>query len=474
MRFDRRLFLAASAAAALPRRLLAQPVAVLRPEDFGALGDGHHNDTQAFAALSAEVNRCGGGTIRFQAGKTYLVGEQHRGGPFGWSPLPILQLQGLTAPLRILGNGARLRCVPKLRFGTFDVQSGDPVQRKLPNYRGEELATPYQAMISVHDSRSPIEIRDLELDGNIEQQIIGGPYGDSGWQIPNSGMWLKDNHSSETVVNVFSHHHGQDGAILDADDRRSARSRFERFVARHNGRQGASITGGRGYDFADCEFSFTGRTVLKSAPCAGVDIEAEGEKIVRDLTFTRCKFLDNTGVGLLAEAGDGEGALFRECLFVGDEVWSAWPRKPRFIFEHCTFAGAAVNAFADKDPELATKFIRCRFTDDPTLSPSGKLFYFKGDAGPCVNLGQSLNVLFDECTVDLRHNAVLPWSWAATYRNCTMAQKSPVTAFAKGKYYGRTTIQAPADLYGSMILGTVILNGRVLPHGPVGSDVKPW
>jgi hypothetical protein len=35
-------------------------------------------------------------------------------------------------------------------------------------------------------------------------------------------------------------------------------------------------------------------------------------------------------------------------------------------------------------------------------------------------------------------------------------------------------IDGPADLYGSMIVGTVTLNGKVVPRGPVGSDFKPW
>ena len=253
MDFDRRAFLAACSAASLSAKLNAQSASALRPEDFGARGDGVANDTRAFGAMSAELSRRGGGTIVLTRGKSYMVSEQSRRGPFAWSPAPIIDLRGLARPIRILGNGARLRCRPGLRFGTFDPRSGAKTRRALPNYQGDELASPYRAMIVIHDCRGPVEIRDVELDGNLEHLLIGGPFGDTGWQVPASGIWLKNNRATETVVNVLSHHHGQDGAIIEGDPGRNARSRFSRFVARYNGRQGISLTAGRGYDFEDCE-----------------------------------------------------------------------------------------------------------------------------------------------------------------------------------------------------------------------------
>src|SRR6266536_3090482 len=74
MKFDRRTFLATSSAAAtISSRLPAAAPALLTPEDFGALGDGKTNDTRAFARLSDEVNRRGGGTtISLRAGRTYI------------------------------------------------------------------------------------------------------------------------------------------------------------------------------------------------------------------------------------------------------------------------------------------------------------------------------------------------------------------------------------------------------------------
>jgi hypothetical protein len=469
LELDRRTFLAAAAASlAASASVRAAPGSALRPEDFGARGDGVTNDSRAFAALSEEVNRRGGGSISLGAGRTYIVGDQKLGPKTGWVPAPVLDLHDLSAPLRIIGNGARIRCRAGLRFGTFDPGTDQPVKRKMPNFRREEVASPYLGLIRLKNCRAPVSIANVELDGNLERLRIGGPFGDTGWQIPATGLLLEGNLAEEFVENVYSHHHGQDGAIIIGDPQRSGRSRIHRLVSRHNGRQGLSITGGRGLEFEDCEFSHTGRSAIKSAPAAGVDIEAEN-KPIRDVTFVRCKFIDNAGVGMVADSGDSEGARFTDCLFVGTTSWSAWPNKPRFSFDRCTFVGSIAHAFSDPDPARACRFTGCRFTDDPKLSPTGKI-YLAG--GPIVNLATSENVLFDRCTFDLVASGVLPWSWHATYRDCTMKQRSKQTAMTKGKYFGTTSISGPVDLYGSNVLGALTVNGKSISRGQHGG--KPW
>jgi hypothetical protein len=469
MNLDRRTFLATATAAAAAPRLSAEAVPVFRPEDFGARGDGITNDSDAFTALSKRVNARGGGTISLGPRKTYIVGRQHRGGIRAFTPQPLLEMAGLTRPLIILGNGARLKAAPGLRFGAFDAVQDRPVHRPMPNYREADIASPYVGLIVVRDCRALIAISDVELDGSLPELRIGGPYGDTGWQIAGSGLFLVDNIASETITNVYSHHHGQDGAMIDGDPGKTARSRFSRLVCRSNGRQGLSLIGGRAYDFEDCEFSRTGRSAISSAPGAGVDIEAEGKKTNRDISFLRCKFIDNAGAGIVADSGDSSGVRFADCQFVGTTNWSAWPNKPNFRFERCTFAGTVVHPYPSHDPQLAAQFRDCRFTDDPSRSPTGKLFL---PDGPIVNMAESDNVLFDKCKFELVDRGTLPWSWRATYRDCVMRQASPAAAMTKGKYLGTTTITGPVNLYGSMIVGILIVNGRAIPPGPLG--VARW
>jgi len=471
---NRRTFLAIAASGALVEPIKGAPEPVLRPEDYGAIGDGLSNDSDAFSKLSAKIMERRGGTIVFAPRRTYLVGRQQLGRTRAFTPQALLEFHGLTNPLTIIGNGACLRAAPGLRFGAFDRTKDRPIHRTMPNVEESLIAAPYSGMIVVRDCRAPVAIHNVELDGNVAHLRIGGQWGDAGWQVPGSGLLLSNNLEQEIVQNVLTHHHPLDGLIIDGAVSRNRRSRISRLICRANGRQGASVVGGRGYDFEDCEFSATGRSLICSPPGAGVDLEAEGGKIVRDVSFARCKFVDNTGAGIVADTGDVEGGRFSDCLFVGTTSWAAWPSKPGFVFERCTFAGSVVHAFSSRSSALAAKFLQCRFTDDSRLSPTGHL-YVGGDAGNgIVNLDPSDNVLFEGCRFDLENDGVLPWTRRAIYQDCIMRQVSRTPAMTKGKYLGRTVIDGPVDLYGSMIVGAVVMNGKRMPRGPVGNDFAAW
>ena len=470
---NRREFLAASLAAASTAQSRSELEPIVGPELFGAKGDGIGDDTSAFDALSARINAAGGGTIALAPGRTYRVGRQPGASSADrQSPEPIIALRNLARPLIIQGNGACLKTSAGLYYGSFD-RAGKPARRPMPNLDRSLVASPYSAAISVSGCVAPITIFDVELDGNLPGLALGESWGGPGIQIPGTGLSLIDNGNEERIENVLIHHQPLDGAIISGLPERSARSCIDHLLCRYNGRQGLSLVGGRGYDFVDCEFAHTGRTRLATAPGAGVDLEAE-EKVIRDVTFDRCKFLDNVGPGLVAESGDTADVRFNDCMFVGTSSWSAWPRKPSLVFERCSFAGAVVNAYASQIPGLATRFVGCSFTDDPRHSPDGKLFFGGGHAGPVVALGASDNVLFHDCRFILRRLGVLPWSWRAIYQNCEMLQVSKTPAMTKGKFIGRNVINGPVDLYGSMILGSVLLNGKAVPRGRVGSDFAPW
>jgi hypothetical protein len=430
---------------------------VFTPERFGAKGDGRSDDSAAFARLSDAVNAAGGGIVSLRR-TTYLVGTQGPGTDLA-AGVRLLAFENCHRLVTIRGNGATLRCAPGQRYGMFQ-PDGSPMTQIVSKGR-QGMARPYAAMIEARTCTGGIVIQDIELDGNSAALKLGGQHGDKGWQIGCAGVALRNNTGPEQMTNVWSHHQPHDGFYVDGprEPTPGVVRRFVNLKADSNGRQGMSIVGGRDYRIERSSFTRTGRGAVKSAPGAGVDIEAQRKKQVRNLAFVDCKFMDNRGCGMVADSGDSADVSFSGCTFVGTDNWSAWPDKPGFRFDRCTFAGSLVHVFADPDPARATRFTACQFTDDPAVSPTGKLDLRKSRASI---LNEANNVLFDRCRFRMIGDGVLPTSSGAIYRDCTMSQRSRKGAATRGRFEGRNVITGPVDLRTSVIVGETILNGAAV------------
>ena len=420
-------------------------------------------NTAAFAAASAALNRAGGGTLLVPPG-VYRVGAQRRGRTGPLVPADIIRVEGCAEPVAVLGRGATLRAADGLRYGAFDPRSGAAHRSRMP-FTDPAYRVDAPTMIVVRGCTGSVAIDGFDLDGNAGAYALGGEWGDTGRQVRGDGIVCDANRGRVAISNVRSRDHGRDGIMLIHGGLTERSPRYPvtlaDIVCDRNGRQGLSWVGGTQLAATRCRFTRTGRGRLGSAPGAGLDIEAEGS-VCRNGRFTQCEFVDNAGVGMVADSGDSADMLFDRCKFVGTTTWSAWPKKPGFVFRDCLFVGSIVNVHGDADPRRATQFIGCRFIGDPKLSPTGKVYGgYLGDLG-----AGAANVLMKDC--DLRAVApdiALLWSpGGMQFEDCRFSQAGRGQSYPRGTFTGVNRIDSagPVGLEGSRFLGRVTLNGQPL------------
>jgi hypothetical protein len=365
------------------------------PHRYNAVGDGVTNDIDAFQELSLVINQQGGGLVFFEPGSNYIVGRQTFTGVAdgrAYSLETNLFFDGCTKTVVVEGNGCTIKMADGLKHGAFDPVTGLAFASVAPftdlNYRSDPGYTIY-----ARDCTSVV-IRNLEVDGNIQNIDLGGPWGDTGYQCIAYGIAVSEC-DDVTVDNCWTHHHALDGvyvkyiSLVETDEATPVTLRNVK--SEYNARQGLSWTGGIGLTAINCKFNHTGRSTFSSQPGAGVDIEAESS-ICRNGMFINCEFIDNAGAGMVADQGDSADVAFHRCKFQGTTVYAIWPKKPRFSFTDCLIIGQYVNPYNSTTiPEDATRFTRCVFTDEAKY---GTVY---GGSMLCLTTFQ-YNVVYTDCT----------------------------------------------------------------------------
>ena len=464
-----------AALALLPTAVRAQ-AAALRPEDFGAKGDGRTDDTLAFQAAGRLLSERGGGTLVLRRGATYRVGRQARGDgkTAAYLAQPMLRITHVDG-LVIQGNGATLRLNDGLHYGSFDPATGrrfDPPRGKFTDPR---YAATVGALIELRDARD-VRISDVVLDGNMRGLIVGGRW-NVDIQLHADGLQLIDV-SGVVIERVHARDNGLDGIYLRGRAR-TAGAAPDAIALREvrctgNGRQGVSVVGGAGIRFTACTFADTGQGKVSSAPGAGVDIEPNGRDMAADLAFDRCTFVNNRGVGLLAAEGASHAIAARDCTFwqgfdpragathgSGDAFWLT---KPGVRIERCRVHGTVTNLHP-------TAQVRASAFDDavhPRLGRSGRRRPY---------LVASAAGTFSDCTVTVGGPArgMVYATTGLTLRRCVLryagsglSPRRPVAFFGAGVTLENVTFAEAPTVQGALFIhaGRPVLKGRVTVTGP--------
>jgi polygalacturonase len=218
-------------------------------QDYGAVGDGLHDDTDAFArALDALPPQ--GGTLAVPAG-VYLI-----------NPLRSIVLRdGVTLALE---DGTVLKAIPVVAS---------------------------ESQVILASGARNIRI----AGGSIAGERVGhlGAGGEWGMGIRLYGC------DGAVIEDVCIHDCWGDGICVGSiDTTRPTESRnlvIRRCRSVNNRRQGLSITGCIGAVIEDCEFSGTNGT----PPQSGIDLEPDDSAVVRDVRITRCRAVRNAGDGMM-------------------------------------------------------------------------------------------------------------------------------------------------------------------------------
>jgi hypothetical protein len=411
----------------IPRRTqISGPTIDIRI-DCGARGDGISNDTDAFRKAAALIQKAKSAKLVLPTG-IYIVGTQyHEHGQYPYyKNKPIFELSGVDGVIIEGSPGTIIRLADGLRFGSFDKDTGerfDPVMAeafKNGLFVDKRYAAYPGNVLAISNSKN-VTLCDFELDGNSRKLVLGGTYGDTGRQLPASGLALQGN-SNVWIENIVAHHHGTDGImigypLMKATDAPAPHVLIN-ITSEYNARQGLSWVGGKGLTVTNSKFNHTGRATFMSAPGAGVDIEAE-ESVCRDGMFTDCEFVNNAGCGIVADSGDGGYTTFKKCTIWGTTTWAMWNKKPGMRFEECNFYGSVVHAYGCKDtPALATHYSRCHFED----KEHPKHGVYRANM-VVTHDGNADNVLFDNCDIVANKVKGVWLKGDAILRNCRITHK---------------------------------------------------
>jgi hypothetical protein len=363
-------------------------------KSFGASGDGKTNDHEAFEKAAAFFNARGGNGKLVISKGVYIVGKQvvskgekKKQAFKGQDVLHFIKLTNFELKGE---TGSTLKYEDSLRFGSFDPETGKPFSPATQRFIKGAFAASIGSCIYFENS-SNIKIENLEVNGNQDAFIVGGRFGDLGRQLPHYGIFIK-NCKDITVDKVYVHHSALDGISLanQFSDSIDEKVLIKNSVFEYNGRQGFSWVGGKGLKVIKCSFNHTGRATIRSAPSAGLDIEAE-RGYVKDGYFEDCEFINNRGCGLVADTGPSSDCFFKGCTFWGVTNWSIWVTKPGFTFQNCKIYGSVVHAFNALNREDATKFLKCYFEDKPYKD--GKVY-----GKFLVEINNKRRVTFEKCT----------------------------------------------------------------------------
>lgn len=341
----------------------------LRPEWFGAAGDGVSDDHAAFRAMSSLIAQAGHGQISLAAKATYLVGNQTTGGVTYLTAESPLEFDGLSS-LIVAMNGATLKTRGGLKFGTFDPVTGEPTAGSSTSTTAPSTQRAHIGMTIRATNVGMVRIADGFLDGNSAAQTIGGPISSAGWQFHHYGLFFR-NCGQVVIDNVEGSNflldcwkYDQDGLTED-DDPRPFQMHNCRFY--NAGRNVGTIGGGNAITLLNCGHKNNGAPIagggrLTSGPGAAIDLEVTTAiGLIRNVRIIGGVY-EQGASGLkciIADSGDTADVSIDGAHLIGE----LWLDQPRCVVRNCRINGHFTSLYGSGDPQIAALVENCDISD---------------------------------------------------------------------------------------------------------------
>ena len=452
------------------------------PEQYGAVGDGSHDDQPAWRRACAVISAHGQGTITLTAGKTYMVGKEtvvndslsttrwYEHDPMGWI------VGARLGPVVINGNGATVKLKANMHYGGYDPLTGAVYNKTNTDSNEYQIYRDYASdpgdLLHCEDNLD-VHVTNIKLHGNLTAQHWGGLYADKGFQTRQSGLYLKNNDAVLVDGGVQCLYNSLDGiGVLNEDlDEASPLKTvaIHNAVATYNGRQGLSYNCGNHLEIYDSDFSYTGQaypiegSTKKNYPGSGIDIEPFNRYMRPGTLLENCTFFDNREDGLLLTGASP--CIVRDCTFwqstSGRGVYlQGGPRYPDedHFFIRCGIYGQLYNNAGNR-----ARFEECSFIQANTAyyGPLGTTVPVL-DHPAIESVSSAGSILLNACTINITQNNGTNSSGAPTVTRSAFSYKTVLENCLVNHANKRATITTKEA---SILRNAFILNTRFMESG---------
>lgn len=374
--------------------------------DFNAVGDGITDDHDAFKAAAACINNSNGNVKLIIPNGIYLVGRQtaHIGSATHDDPVyegeTVMFLDNINN-LVIEGEAySKIIYKDEMKFGTFDTATGSPnpdinlynplnPDTLAPNHNAYnyKYAGTIGTFIQIENS-SNIEIKNLEINGNSDNYILGGNWGsgDRPIELKNSYGVFLHSITNSTFTNLKIHHFGVDNLQVSSSftggydpEPVSTNLVFDQIICEYAGRNNFSWVGGENICVSNSAFNHAYTKIIKTKPGYGMDIEPEGDSaqvLCRNGFFLNNVYAFNGNSALtpgysldhpMSTYAKGKGFsydhYFKKCILVGKTGPTVHNYINRVTYDSCSFYGQVSNYGCSIDATPPTVIKNSFFSD---------------------------------------------------------------------------------------------------------------